>query len=181
MLNTAFCCFSGNRDISTLPTRDCNAATRKLPRASLEALSVSSISCTPALQRLHLPSNKTIGRESAGLKMAGIGYSDELSCVDRLSAKPKRALKVGGGVAIGATAAIVVAERDDDDVDDVITCDFGASICDVGEKAPTEAMVTITTKMQMRADEANDILAMVGWLVVYYSYWAQGTCFLRCQ
>lgn len=103
--------------------------------------------------------------------MAGIGYSDEPSCVDRLNAKPKRALKVGGGVAIGATAAIVVAERDDDDVD-VTTCDFGASICDVGEKAPTEAMVTITTKMQMRADEANDILAMVGWLVVYYTYWA---------
>ena len=176
MLNTAFCCFSGNRDISTLPTRDCNAATRKLPRASLEALSVSSISCTPALQRLHLPSNKTIGRESAGLKMAGIGYSDELSCVDRLNAKPKRALKVGSGVAIGATAAIGVAERDDDDVD--VICDFGASICDDGEKAPTEAMVTITTKMQMRADEANDILAMVGWLVVYYTWLC---CCLRCQ
>lgn len=62
----------GNRESNNCPTLDCNAATRKLPRGSDEAESLSNISCTPALQRLHFPSKRIIGRESDELKMDGM-------------------------------------------------------------------------------------------------------------
>ena len=156
-----------------MPTRDCNAATRKFPRGSDDALSVSRISCTPALHKLHLPSNKTIGRESAGLNMDGMSNSDDwlcCCCVDLLSARPKRALNVGGAAATGTTAA-AVPERDVDVVDltndlldvDVIFCD--------GEKASTEdtMIVDAMTSTDSRVDEDHvgrllvDVVAMVRW------------------
>ena len=143
-----------------MPTRDCNAATRKFPRGSDDALSVSRISCTPALHKLHLPSNKTIGRESAGLNMDGMSNSDDwlcCCCVDLLSARPKRALKVGGAAVTGTVTAAAVPERDVDVVDltndlldvDVIFCD--------GEKASTEAMIAdAMTSTHSRVDEDED-------------------------
>ena len=129
------------------------------------------MSCTPALHKLHLPSNKTIGRESAGLNMDGMSNSDEwpcCCCVDLLKARPKRALNVGGTAATGTVAAAVVAERDVDvdltndllDVD-VIFCD--------GEKASTEdtMIVDAMASTHSRVDEDHvgrllvDVVAMV--------------------
>ena len=94
ILSTVARCSSGKRANNTRPTRDCNAATRKFPRGSEEARSESRISCTPALQRLHFPSKRTIGRESEGLNMEGM--SNNGCClaweVDRLRERPKRML-----------------------------------------------------------------------------------------
>ena len=54
---------------------DCSAATRRLPRGSEDALSLSRMSCTPALQRLHFPSKRMIGRESVWWKIEGMEKS----------------------------------------------------------------------------------------------------------
>jgi len=82
------------RESNNWPTLDCNAATRKLPRGSEEARSLSMISCTPALQRLHFPSNRMIGRESEGLKIEGMEKSgveeDFCAVVCFLMLRPKR-------------------------------------------------------------------------------------------
>lgn len=126
------------------------------------------MSCTPALHKLHLPSNKTIGRESAGLNMDGMSNSDWLCCcVDLLNARPKRALKVGGATTGGVAAAAV----DERDVDVDLTNDLGVvvDICD-GEKASTKEdtmVVDAMTSTHNRVDEDHvgrllvDVVAMV--------------------
>ena len=121
------------------------------------------MSCTPALHKLHLPSNKTIGRESAGLNMDGMSNSDWLCCcVDLLSARTKRALKVGGD-GIDTLAATAVAERDVD-----LTSDLDFIFCD-GEKASTEATIVdamATTSSRVDEDHIGrllvDVIFMVG-------------------
>lgn len=121
----------GNRESNNCPTLDCNAATRKLPLGSEEARSLSSMSCTPALQRLHFPSNRIMGRESAELKIEGMAKRGGSYCCFFLVEddcflmfRPKSVYVGGGdnGKAIMEDAAndVVVAgrgEEEDNDVD----------------------------------------------------------------
>lgn len=114
------------------------------------------MSCTPALQRLHLPSKRIMGRESVGWKMEGMekrGRVEEVDflevvCCCFLMLRPKR-VKVGSVADDGGGEAMDAADRHDDDVDLLAVLDIGGAKASADERRKERHVATATATFMM--------------------------------